>query len=303
MSNFRGWILDAFARESAEAINAPINIQYIPVSRREIRSFDSFKLKYFPKTDGNNLFFHHRTFLEVNKRVSLLESRNRIMLTHFDEIDQIRELVIKGSLISTLFVMNTSLRDVLVNAGFSRDKLQVTPGAVDRKLFFPSIENYSNDRYFLFSGDCKSRKNPAYVEWIIRSLPEYRFVIHGKGWRSFNHGSLSNLPNVELIDFNFSNQGSLHRGASALISVARNEGGPMSILEALACGTPVISTNTGFAKDMITSENGFIVSEDLDLEGWRMRLKKLVEMKNDVQQRDLLEGKFTWAKLGADFYL
>ena len=303
MSNFRGWILDAFAKESAAAINAPINIQYVPVNRRELRSLDSFKSKYLPKTDGNNLFFHHRTFLEVNKRVSLQESRNRIMLTHFDELDQIRELVIRSSLISTLFVMNTSLRDALVGAGFSSEKLQVTPGAVDRKIFFPSVESCSKDRYFLFSGDCKARKNPSYVEWIIRSFPEYQFVIHGKGWSSFNRGSLSKLANVKLIDFDFSKQGSLHRGASALISVARNEGGPMSILEALACGTPVISTNTGFAKDMITNENGFLISENLDPDGWRMLFGKILKIKKVVHQRDLLEGKYTWSELGADFYL
>ena len=89
MSNFRGWILDAFAKESAAAINAPINIQYVPVNRRELRSLDSFKSKYLPKTDGNNLFFHHRTFLEVNKRVSLQESRNRIRTVSKSEIESV----------------------------------------------------------------------------------------------------------------------------------------------------------------------------------------------------------------------
>jgi glycosyltransferase involved in cell wall biosynthesis len=303
MSNFQGWILDALAKESAMAIHAPININYIPVSRREIRSLNALKAKYFPKANGNNLFFHHRTFLEVNKRVSLEGARNRVMLTHFDDVNQSRELLMRSSLISKLFVMNNSLREALLGAGFPVDKLQVTPGAVDRNLFFPSSSSYSKDSYFLFSGDCKPRKNPSYVEWIILSFPEYRFVIHGKGWRAFNHGSLARLPNLEIVDFSFSKQGGIHRGASALISVADNEGGPMAILEALASGTPVIATNTGFAKDLITHENGFIISEDLDREGWRNRLVELLKMKDAVYNKDLLEGKFTWSKLGADFYL
>jgi glycosyltransferase involved in cell wall biosynthesis len=114
---------------------------------------------------------------------------------------------------------------------------------------------------------------------------------------------LGRLPNVEIVDFSFSKQGGIHRGASALISVANNEGGPMAILEALASGTPVIATNTGFAKDLITHENGFIVSEDLDREGWRNRFIELLKMKDIVHNKDLLKGKFTWSKLGADFYL
>lgn len=303
MSNFKGWILDALARESAEAIGAPINIQYIPASRRDIRSTKTFKSFYFPKAIGNNLFFHHRTFIEVDKRVALQESKNRIWLTHFDEMNSIDELLNRDSRISRIFVQNISLRDVLVDAGFSEDKLRVTPGAVDRNQFFPSGERYSNDSYFLFSGDCKPRKNPAYVEWIVRTFPEHTFVIHGRGWNVFNHGVLRNLANVELIDFQFSKQGYLLRGASALISVAHNEGGPISILEALASGTPVISTDTGFAKDVITNENGFLISENLDPDGWRMLFGKIIKVKKDVHQRDLLEGKYTWSKLGADFYL
>jgi glycosyltransferase involved in cell wall biosynthesis len=129
------------------------------------------------------------------------------------------------------------------------------------------------------------------------------FVIHGKGWSSFNQGSLSNLANVEFIDFQFSNQGSLLRGALALISVAHNEGGPISVLEALACGTPVISTNTGFAKDLITDQNGFLISDDLSVQGWRERFVEVIKMKRDVQLLDLLEGKFTSEKLGVDLYL
>ena len=77
----------------------------------------------------------------------------------------------------------------------------------------------------------------------------------------------------------------------------------MAILEALASGTPVIATNTGFAKDLITHENGFIIPEGLDREGWRTRFVELLKMKDTVHNIDLLEGKFTWSKLGADFYL
>jgi glycosyltransferase involved in cell wall biosynthesis len=303
MSNFKGWILEALALESAGAVNAHINIQYIPASRRDIRSIKSFKSRFFPKVTGNNMFFHHRTFLEVERRVSIHESRNRIWLTHFDDDAQIQELVNREPLISRLYVQNTSLKDTILHKGFPEDKLYLTPGAIDRNNFFPNLVESDRYRYFLISGDCKPRKNPFYVEWIIRSFPEYMFVIHGKGWSSFNQGSLSNLANVEFIDFQFSNQGSLLRGALALISVAHNEGGPISVLEALACGTPVISTNTGFAKDLITDQNGFLISDDLSVQGWRERFVEVIKMKRDVQLLDLLEGKFTSEKLGVDLYL
>jgi glycosyltransferase involved in cell wall biosynthesis len=302
MSNFKGWILDALARESAHAVNARINIQYIPTSRREIRTTKTLRAKYFPNARGNNLFFHHRTFLEIEKRVSIQESQNRIWLTHFEDDNEIQKLLKRDGIISKFFVQNMTLRDKMLESGFSEEKLYVTPGAVDRSQFFPSFISHYDEEYFLFSGDCKPRKNPAYVEWIIRSFPELRFVIHGKNWESFNQGSLNSLPNLQIIEFDYSHQGNLLRGASALISVAQNEGGPISILEALACGTPVIATDTGFAKDLIKFNTGVLISEDLDLNEWRSRLNELIEIKKKVQGLDLLGGEFSWEKLGADFY-
>ncbi len=302
MSNFKGWILEALARESAHAINAPINIQYIPTSRREIRTIKELRAKYFPIARGNNLFFHHRTFFDTEKRVSLQKSQNRIWLTHFEVDDEIQKLLQREAIISKLFVQNITLRDKLLGSGFSENKVHVTPGAVDRSKFFPSLITNYDKQYFLFSGDCKPRKNPEYVEWIIRSFPEFNFIIHGRNWASFNQGSLKSLPNLQITEFDFSHQGNLLRGASALISVAQNEGGPISIMEALACGTPVISSDTGFAKDLIKFNTGFLISEDLDLHGWRGQLNELIEMKKRVQGQDLLGGKFSWEKLGADFY-
>ncbi len=302
MSNFKGWILDALARESAHAVNARINIHYIPTSRREIRTIKAVRAKYFPNAGGNNLFFHHRTFFETEEKVSLQKSQNRIWLTHFEVDNDIQQLLRREAIISKLFVQNTTLRDKLLGSGFSEHKLHVTPGAVDRSHFFPSLITNYDKHYFLLSGDCKPRKNPAYVEWIIRSFPEFNFIIHGRKWASFNQGSLKSLPNLQIIEFDFSQQGDLLRGASALISVAQNEGGPISILEALACGTPVIATDTGFAKDLIKFNTGVLISEDLDLNGWRNRLNQLIEIKKKVQGLDLLDGKFSWEKLGADFY-
>ena len=302
MSNFKGWILEALARESAHAINAPINIQYIPTSRRDIRTIKALRAKYFPNAGGNNLFFHHRTFFETEKRVSLQKSQNRIWLTHFEEDDDVKQLLRLEAIISKLFVQNITLRDKMLNNGFSEHKIHVTPGAVDRSQFFPSLIANNDNQYFLFSGDCKPRKNPAYVEWIIRSFPEFNFVIHGRDWGSFNQGSLKSLPNLQIVGFDFTHQGNLLRGASALISVAQNEGGPISIMEALACGTPVISSDTGFAKDLIKFNNGVLLQEDLDLHGWRSRLNEMTEMKKRVRGLDLLDGEFSWEKLGAEFY-
>jgi glycosyltransferase involved in cell wall biosynthesis len=302
MSNFRGWILDALAVEAAKAVNADVNFQYIPVSRREIKSISSLKAKFRPNVTGNNMFFHHRTFIEVDKKFVLSESRNRVWLTHFDELRDINELMLRESRISKVFVQNASLKDSLVAEGFPESKLQVTPGAVERSVFYPSSEFVEKNKYFLFSGDCKPRKNPDFVAWIVSTFPQHKFVIHGRGWGLFNNGVLNTYTNVEIMDFKFKNQPVLLRGASALISVAQKEGGPFSILEALASGTPVLATDTGFARDLLSNDSGYLVSADRNRENWESLLNQVSELKKLVRHKDLLNGKYSWTQLGADFY-
>ena len=263
MSNFRGWILEALVLESALAVKATPKIQYLPSGFRSINSLSQFCNWFWPRLGSTNLFIHHRTFLEVLKMKKLEKSTNLIWLTHFSDFDEVDGLIQMQQNISRVFVQSTRLSNKLVEFGLAIEKITVIPGAVDRGVFFPLEKGQDPGNYFIFTGDCKPRKNPEIVEWIIRNFPEYNFVIHGRGWCKFNDGSLRKYQNLRILEFDYTNQGLLLREARALISVSQIEGGPISILEALASGTPVITTDTGFVADIIDSTNGIIVDFNL----------------------------------------
>jgi glycosyltransferase involved in cell wall biosynthesis len=49
-----------------------------------------------------------------------------------------------------------------------------------------------------------------------------------------------------------------------LIMLSYNEGGPRVVLEALACGIPVIATPVGIVEDVIKKDNGRIIGWSAD---------------------------------------
>ena len=302
MSNFRGWILDAIPRESAVAINQEVQFCYLPVRRRELLTVKSFRNYLAPCPSKYNLFIHHRSFFFVKNRAELLKGRNRIWLTHFDVRADIEKLSDCVEYIDKLYVQNSTLALALANVGFPHSKVSVQPGAVNRQLFSPLKTSINQEEYFLFTGDCKPRKNPLYVQWLIQSFPDVNFVIHGNGWKIYNDGIFLTFPNLKILDFEFGSQPSLLRDACALILVATNEGGPIALLESLACGTPVISTATGFAHDILNSDTGIVIPLSSSIHEWHEFFKKMRVLKERSRYSDLLNGEYTWQDLGKELY-
>ena len=51
----------------------------------------------------------------------------------------------------------------------------------------------------------------------------------------------------------------LYAAADFYLIPSRDEGGPKAVLEAVACGTPVISTDVGIAKEVLSNVDGCLV--------------------------------------------
>ena len=93
------------------------------------------------------------------------------------------------------------------------------------------------------------------------------------------------------------------REASVLLSLASNEGGPFPVIEALASGTPVVATPTGFCSDLICEGKGFLLSPIPSCKDVQSAIEKAIELKNSVATQDLLNGKLSWEDLGSILYL
>ena len=119
---------------------------------------------------------------------------------------------------------------------------------------FKHIKPVFDNKLIIGSFGAVDRVRKAF--WVLKDalklLPDAELVITRGNVKGDNVMKAGRVTDNELID--------LFKSINVYVSTANTEGGPMGVLEAMACGIPVVVTNTGFAGDIIKhGVNGFII--------------------------------------------
>jgi len=181
----------------------------------------------------------------------------------------------KAGLISTV---SMALRDRIIELGISPEKIRCIYNGVDIEVFFPKDQKECRKKLFLneegkiaiFVGGMFPVKG---VEYLIQAFnllhmngkEDYRLILVGDG---ILRGSLEkqakeliskqkitfvgNKPHQEISDW---------INASDLLCLPSiREGRPNVIIEALACGKPVVASNVGGIPELVSNINGILVA-------------------------------------------
>ena len=143
----------------------------------------------------------------------------------------------------------------------------------------------------LFLGEIGERKGcfdiPSVVELVVRSIPDVQFILAGSGSEE-DENKVKTLLREKKVDQNVSFPGwvrdeekdKLLRESDLFFLPSYNEGMPMSVLDAMGYGLPVVSTNVGgIPKIVINGKNGYCCSPG-DVENLAKHITGILENEN-----------------------
>ena len=185
---------------------------------------------------------------------------------------RLRRLDLRASRRPHLYIANSTAVADRIARFYGRDAVVVPPPvAVDD---FPrGVER--DPTTFLWVHRLVPYKRPLEVAEAFRGLPGLRLTMVGLG--PLEHELRASAPaNVELLDWvPRARLANLFAGAAGFIHVGDEDFG-ISMVEALAAGTPVLAANAGGARDIVRPErDGILISRPEDPEQIRRGVREL----------------------------
>ncbi|NET02919.1 MAG: glycosyltransferase family 4 protein [Sphaerospermopsis sp. SIO1G1] len=192
-----------------------------------------------------------------------------------------------------VIAVSNKVAQELVDIGVDHDKIHVIPNGVDLTEFFPGVVNRqqlglpTNVNLAMFAGDIRiSRKNLDTVLHALVKVPNLHLAVVGETQNSPYPQKVEKLKLTDRVHFlgYRRDMPKIHQASDFFVFPSRYEPFGLVVIEAMACGLPVITATTTGAADLITPACGIVLPECDDVDALADALKLLNSDRNLRQQ-------------------
>lgn len=232
------------------------------------------------KWSGDKTLFIHN---DIRKQMTATESKKAILWRRFPGVYFALEKALVQQFDQIFSCNSESAIWYQQQYPMLADRVSFLKNIVDNEVFFPwSTEEcdrsrrdltqklgiHEDSRFILFAGRLHPQKDPILLVRSLAALENSKvhLLIAGEGeLRSEIQAEITQLGLTEQVTMlGPVAQGELsrlHRITDAFVLTSSYEGLPLVALEALACGTPVITTRCGETPNLLSVNSGIVVQE------------------------------------------
>jgi glycosyltransferase involved in cell wall biosynthesis len=207
---------------------------------------------------------------------------------------------------AAVVAVSAALKSALVDLGVDAAKVSVLRNGVDARMFRPVDRAPLRARLrlsgtvLLMVGNLLQLKGHELVLRALRDLPDTSLLIIGQGTEEQNLKELAHTLGLEsrvrfLGALRQERLSEYYGAADALVLASSREGWPNVLLEAMACGTPVVATNVGGTPEIVAAPEAGVLASERSVRGITDALRRLLQNYPDRNlTRRYAEG-YSWA--------
>jgi glycosyltransferase involved in cell wall biosynthesis len=229
---------------------------------------------------GEKTLFVHN---DIQKQIDATGTKNAILWRRFPFAYLALERLLVGQFAHILSCNTESLRYYQQRYPQIAERVSYIKNTVDTEIFYPlngdereqgrrslaqEMGLAENTHFLLFAGRLHAQKDPILLLDSIVALnqPNVHLLIAGDG-------DLRDEMRLKISSLGLSNQvtmlgpvdqdklAKLLRICSVFVLTSAYEGLPVVVLEALACGTPIVTTRCGETPNLLSADNGVVCQE------------------------------------------